>query len=156
MFFLVKEEKGNMNDSMKNMLFVALVSFMPLFSGCGEKLYWRELTKFDGGVAYRLVSTNNTQSKTEPVSGSLRWVYEQPQHLRINDLTEVIYTTKEATIFLNCASYMFAMPDHSFHNSAKVVHWVSENPEEINWQNINSNEVIAAYAEKLDVSCAQK
>jgi hypothetical protein len=127
--------------SMKNILFVALAGCLPLLSGCGEKLSWTELTKFDGGVAYHLVSTSNAQKKTEPLSGSLRWVYEQPQHLHINDSTEVNYIAKEATIFLNCASHTFAMPDYSFHNTAKVVHWVSDKPDEIKWQALKSDAV---------------
>ena len=131
-----------------------MVCSLLLFFGCSEKHDWKELVKFEGGVAYYLTSKYDSRNNSEPLSGSVRWVYEQPQSLRINNSIEIIYTSKEATILLNCKELAFSMPDYSFLNKSEVAHWVSEKPEEIKWQSLKSNNIIAMLAEKLDKSCA--
>jgi hypothetical protein len=109
--------------------------------------------KFDGGVAYYFIKVNDSQSNPDLLSGSVRWVYDKPQNLLVNDLTEVTYTSKEATILLHCKEKTFAMPDYSFHNKSEVVHWVSVKPDEINWQLLFGNSDVAVFAKKLYESC---
>jgi len=125
-----------------------------LLFGCSEKHTWKELSKFDGGVTYYLAKKYDSKNNTELLSGSVRWVFEKPQNLRVNASTEVKYTAKEATILLNCKEKTFAMPDYSFHNKSVIVHWVSESPDAIKWPLLISNNDIAMFATILDKSCS--
>ena len=141
---------------MKN-LFLILTAFSILqLAGCADKPTWTALSLFDGGAAYYITPSNDDQVKDASLSGSLRWVYEHPQRLKLNDGSEVTYSSKEATVLINCATHTFTLPDYSFHDASKVVHWVSEAPEHIKWLDIKSNATVFALIEKLDrPSCAQ-
>lgn len=133
---------------------LALVLLIGVLSSCSQKATWTMLSDFNGGTAYYLLSkTESTNSEPSPIGASIRWIYTQPQQLVTENSPTIAYTSKEASVLLNCQDHSFAIPDYSFHNQSEVVKWFSEEPSKVKWIKINTDDVIRELAKKVGKPC---
>jgi hypothetical protein len=85
--------------------------------------------------------------------------FDKPQALSVEAKPKMFYTSKFETLMFDCGTQKFTVPDYSYHadkdGKGEVVHWVSIEPNALQWSDINKNPGKQILFKKIRNACEQ-
>jgi hypothetical protein len=141
------------NMKTKVLFFFGTLTFL-LFLGCAPRPKWVLLSENDTELIFYLQNFDRKQQGAV----AIRHFYKTSSTIQVSEHMNIQYNLVEKSVILDCKRRSYAFTDTSYkqtleENKTKIIYWKSENPEEIQWNSIDDDDLIKELLGKSILRC---